>query len=233
MRLYLDGVQVASKSNLGAAFSYAGYWRIGWDEMSNWNGASPNSHFAGALSEIQIWDTVLSPATIAANYNRPLTGTEPGLNTYLKLNEGSGTVAMDSAPAAGSNNGLLLGSPVWLSTLDRPIPFAFTATVSELEPGTTYHFRAGANNNAGATFGADQTFVTGPPSLSVAPSGTAGVLLSWPVPATGFILEQKQNLSQPGPWTPVSAPGITNGGLIMFSVTFSTNSANFFRLHKP
>ena len=40
---------VASKANVGAAFAYNGYWRMGWDEMANWPGAAANSFYAGAM----------------------------------------------------------------------------------------------------------------------------------------------------------------------------------------
>src|SRR6185436_20583140 len=109
MRLYLDGVQVASKTNIGDPFPYSGYWRIGWDAMPGWPGAPPNEHFAGAIAEVQIWYKELTPEFIAENYQCQLSGTEAGLDSYYHLD---GTV-LDSAPASGQNQGIVFGQPTW------------------------------------------------------------------------------------------------------------------------
>jgi hypothetical protein len=174
MRLYVDGIQVANKS-IGTAYNYAGggYWRIGWDEMSSWPGASANSHFAGAISEVQIWNTVLDAGSIAYNRYLPLTGLEPGLVAYYHLNESSGTVATNSASAGASNNGQIFGAPVRPPGLELPI--YFTQTVSNLQPSTTYHFRAvGTYSTSGRSTSLDQKFSTTPISPIVTTTADSG-----------------------------------------------------------
>jgi hypothetical protein len=42
-----------------------------------------------------------------------LTGNEPGLKGYWRLDDGSGPIAVDSAPQGGTSNGILLGGAAW------------------------------------------------------------------------------------------------------------------------
>ena len=72
------------------------------------------------------------------------------------------------------------------------------------------------------------------PSLSVANLGSH-VLLSWPMPADGWLLERTNILSGvAGPWTQVPPPYQTNSGVISVSFTNTPPVGNqFFRLHKP
>jgi hypothetical protein len=67
--------------------------------------------------------------------------------------------------------------------------------------------------------------------LNIAPSG-ANVALAWPVYPTGFIVESTTNLSPPINWnTNLPPPVVTNSqNCILLS---ATNSAQFFRLHRP
>ena len=75
----------------------------------------------------------------------------------------------------------------------------------------------------------------GAPSLSIARTGTNTVVVSWPLPADGWMLERTNALSAVSvPWPQVAPPYQTNASTI--SVTFPNSSppANqFFRLHKP
>jgi hypothetical protein len=61
------------------------------------------------------------------------------------------------------------------------------------------------------------------------------IIVSWPAPAAGWLLERTNVLSGvSAPWPPVSPPYQTNGNTL--SVTFTNTPAvgsQFFRLHKP
>jgi hypothetical protein len=46
-----------------------------------------------------------------------LTGTEPGLRGYWRLDEGAGAHAGDSAPNGGTSNGTLLNGASWAANL--------------------------------------------------------------------------------------------------------------------
>ncbi len=70
----------------------------------------------GDIDELRLWNRALTPAEIAADYNRSLTGAEPGLVGYWRFEEGSGTTFVDSSP---SGHGGALGpaprTPTWIS----------------------------------------------------------------------------------------------------------------------
>jgi hypothetical protein len=73
----------------------------------------------------------------------------------------------------------------------------------------------------------------GAPLLSMVVNAQLSIVtLSWPPPATGFVLQQNGNLANPSGWAPVVAIPQTNANQI--SVTIPLQSGNtFFRLRKP
>lgn len=74
----------------------------------------------------------------------------------------------------------------------------------------------------------------GAPWLSVTNLGGL-VLVSWPAPAEGWLLERTNNITgAPGPWTPLPPPYQTNAGVISVSFPNTPPVENqFFRLRKP
>jgi len=66
-------------------------------------------YYTGLMDEVRIWNVARSAATIAANMNRRLSGTEAGLVGYWRLDETSGTVALDASPSA--SNAVFVGTP--------------------------------------------------------------------------------------------------------------------------
>lgn len=68
------------------------------------------------------------------------------------------------------------------------------------------------------------------PTLSITRSN-ANAIVSWPTAPTGFNLESRLNLTT-GSWTPVAGSFSTNSGRVSFQTPL-TNSAVFFRMHKP
>ena len=69
----------------------------------------------GLMDDVRIWNVAKTANEIANNYNNELSGSEPGLIGYWKLNEGSGTTVIDSA---GQNNGTIT-----LITWSTDVPF--------------------------------------------------------------------------------------------------------------
>jgi uncharacterized repeat protein (TIGR01451 family) len=66
------------------------------------------------------------------------------------------------------------------------------------------------------------------PSLSIRLAGT-NVVISWPAPSTGYVLESSASVS--GPWVTVSASiAVVNGEN---QVTVPATGAAFYRLRKP
>lgn len=64
---------------------------------------------------------------------------------------------------------------------------------------------------------------------------TNNVVLSWPLPADGWVLEATNALpSVAAPWPQLPPPYQTNGGTLSVSITNTPSMENqFFRLHKP
>jgi len=113
------------------------------------------------VDEIRIWNVARTAGQILTNMNRSLTGTEPGLVAYWRLDEGSGTNIYDST-MNGYNGGIT--RPVWeKSTAPVQVPGASTllqngvtdtsaalhgATMSSGQD-TMYWFNYGATTNYG------------------------------------------------------------------------------------
>ena len=71
------------------------------------------------------------------------------------------------------------------------------------------------------------------PLLSIARPGTNNVLLSWPVSADGWVLEQTSSLADaPQSWIQVPTPYSTNGAQTWVTITNSGN-ISFYRLRLP
>ena len=78
MALYVDGQLVGTNSNTTVQ-NYAGYWRVGGDNLNGWNldewGANsqgftePNSYyFNGDMADVAVYPTALSAAQVATHY---------------------------------------------------------------------------------------------------------------------------------------------------------------------
>lgn len=72
---------------------------------------------------------------------------------------------------------------------------------------------------------------SGSPVLTIAMVGTQ-VVVSWRLPATGFILEETSTLSLTDSWTPVSLPYATNATHISVAVSKPIDH-KFYRLRSP
>ncbi len=70
----------------------------------------------------------------------------------------------------------------------------------------------------------------GAPILIITRAATQATI-SWPTPATGFLLEQSQNLNMGG-WSVSSATLTTNSGVISATVPVGSGY-QFYRLHNP
>lgn len=67
--------------------------------------------FYGRMADIRIWNNARTIDEIAENYNKPLTGTETGLQVYY--NFGSFAQAITNAVNNGNNTGSLLPTATW------------------------------------------------------------------------------------------------------------------------
>jgi hypothetical protein len=68
--MYVDGALAASDPTMNAAFATAGYWRVGYDDLTGWTSAptAANTYFNGALDDIAAANTELTPAQVNVLY---------------------------------------------------------------------------------------------------------------------------------------------------------------------
>ncbi|MBN1948377.1 MAG: T9SS type A sorting domain-containing protein, partial [Candidatus Cloacimonetes bacterium] len=78
------------------------------------NNGGESSSFHGVIDEVRIWSSVLSVEEISQNMNSILSGNEPGLLAYWRLNEGCGDESCDLTDA---NNTLFLDGVRWAQGL--------------------------------------------------------------------------------------------------------------------
>ncbi len=106
--IYVDGVAVPVWRNNNPAYvameDLAAPLVVG-RESQGWN------QYGGALDEVRLWNVARTGPQIAAARDGELTGTEPGLVGYWRLNEGTGLTATDNGP--GGHTALLLLGPTW------------------------------------------------------------------------------------------------------------------------
>ncbi|MBD2892814.1 hypothetical protein amrb99_17320 [Actinomadura sp. RB99] len=83
MRLYVDGEQVAADGGVTSAQSYAGYWRIGGDNLSGWPNRPSSDYLNGTIDEPAVYPRALTADQVSRHH---------GL--------GTGTVRPNQPPAA-------------------------------------------------------------------------------------------------------------------------------------
>ena len=70
LQLYVDGVEVASRSDVTTAEHLSiGYWRIGGDTVSGWPSAPTTPFFNGNIDEVAVYKHVLPATEIASHYS--------------------------------------------------------------------------------------------------------------------------------------------------------------------
>jgi hypothetical protein len=100
IKLYLDGGLVGSTPHSLVISTNA------FLVMEDATAGTPN-YAKGNICDIRFWDHERTPTEIQDNMYKRLNGDEPGLVAYYKLDEGTGTVATDSA---GTNDGTINGA---------------------------------------------------------------------------------------------------------------------------
>ncbi|MBI5383215.1 MAG: hypothetical protein HZA90_00865 [Verrucomicrobia bacterium] len=131
-------------------------WESGYEQRYAF-GLSESTHlgsgafFKGQLDEVRVWNVARTEADLRSNMARRLTGQEPGLILYWRLDDGTGSSASD---ASGHGNvGVLNNGPTWAMSA---VPFAAPATATLLtngyiritffaQPGSTCALRALSN----------------------------------------------------------------------------------------
>jgi hypothetical protein len=69
MTLYVDATDVATKGSVKSGLNQAGYWHIGYDDLSNMGNQAPTSnYFGGSIDEVAIYNTTLTAQQVADHY---------------------------------------------------------------------------------------------------------------------------------------------------------------------
>jgi hypothetical protein len=110
--------------------------------------------------------------------------------------------------------------------------YSMSGTIGQLDAGAM----SGGNSSVAGGFwgGIAAVPAQGTPTLSITRNPANGLItISWPLPASGFLLEQTATLTgAPFQWPQLSPPYQTNATHIFITVPSPTGN-RFYRLHKP
>ena len=116
MRLDVDGALVGRDTTSTVAQNFAGYWRIGYDNVNTWPSQPSSYHFAGSLAHAAVYGSVLagqvSGLWTAAPWSCTSAAGSSGAaaDLYWPLQEDGGTVATDAGTVGAAGNGTYASS---------------------------------------------------------------------------------------------------------------------------
>jgi Concanavalin A-like lectin/glucanases superfamily/Fibronectin type III domain len=156
LNLYVDGQLVNNNTTTSVPQKYLGYWRVGYDDVSGWNGSPTNSRFAGTVSDVAFYNVELSGTQVAMMYAQS-GASLPTAPTGVTAKAGTGNATVSWTAPSSSN-----GSPVtayvvtpFLSGEAEP-PRTYNSTalsevVDGLTKGQSYTFKVAAQNAGGTS----------------------------------------------------------------------------------
>jgi len=119
--LYINGQFIKTGLTSGRGTVYPGV-RINYQGTLQGIGFGAYGYYQGLVDEVRIWNIARSQSDIQADMNRQLTGNEPGLVGYWKLDEGSGNTVYDST--SNNSNGSISGAQWVVAPFELfPSPF--------------------------------------------------------------------------------------------------------------
>ncbi|WP_199424898.1 PKD domain-containing protein [Actinotalea solisilvae] len=74
MRLYVDGAEVAQRSDVAWERAYWGYWRLGGDRLNGWPNDPTSDYLNGTIDEAAVYSYALPAATVAEHRTAGTTG---------------------------------------------------------------------------------------------------------------------------------------------------------------
>ncbi len=133
--IYVDGVLDATASmgsTMGTGSTRFGFIGTG-SEASFYNGPrGPNSWFQGQIDEFRIWDAARTLTDIQSDMNRCLTGSEPNLDLYYQIEDGTGSTSITDI--ANSNTGNLFNMSATTDWVVLNKPYSCPACESARTP---------------------------------------------------------------------------------------------------
>jgi large repetitive protein len=67
MRLFVDGVSVASRNDTTGGQQYYGHWQVGADTLAGWPSRPGSDHLTGLVDEVAVYHLELTPEQVAAH----------------------------------------------------------------------------------------------------------------------------------------------------------------------
>ncbi len=68
LTLFIDGVKIGSNGGTSVGQAYAGYWRLGQDNLNGWPDGPASNAFAGTIDDVAVYPTAVSLATVQQHF---------------------------------------------------------------------------------------------------------------------------------------------------------------------
>ncbi len=68
MKLWVDGIQVGSRSDTTSGQDYKGYWRVGGDNLGGWPSQPTSAYLAGSIDEVAVYPVALTRSQVRAHF---------------------------------------------------------------------------------------------------------------------------------------------------------------------
>ena len=162
MTLYVDGVQVAQRTDVAFERAYWGYWRVGGDRLTGWPNRPTSDYLAGTLDEVAVYSTVLSAATVAQHRTAGITGTTINRPPVASFSATPGVLSVQVDGSGSSDSDGTVAGHAW-DFGDGSTASGVTASHAYASPGS-YTVTLTVTDDDGATAStAQQITVTAPP----------------------------------------------------------------------
>jgi Laminin G domain. len=111
MKLYIDGNLAVSNSGVTGGSQFGGYWKFGFDDVSDWPNGPTSNYFSGNMDEIRIWHIERTALQINQWKNISLAGNESGLYLYFPITALDGGNTLTNYCTNNSYGGYLYNVP--------------------------------------------------------------------------------------------------------------------------
>ncbi|MDQ2737495.1 MAG: PKD domain-containing protein, partial [Actinomycetota bacterium] len=110
MKLYVDGAQVASDPRITTTQAFAGYWRLGGDNLNGWPNRPSSDYFSGAMDDFAVYDSALTAAQVSNHY---AVGQGQGVPTASFTSTPNGLSAAFDGSGSSASSGKTIASYSW------------------------------------------------------------------------------------------------------------------------
>ncbi|MFI5137039.1 MAG: LamG-like jellyroll fold domain-containing protein [Sphingobacteriales bacterium] len=156
--LYVDGALQATDATMTGSQSYAGYWRVGYDNLFTWTNAPTDYYFNGSLDDVAIYNTALTAAQVYVLYGAGGGSFCAGNSFSLTANTIAGATYAWSGPgsfSSASQNPTVTNAVAGTYTLVVTSSSGCTSTINVTAPSNaiTYTWSGAAGTTNPTTAG--------------------------------------------------------------------------------